>query len=128
MENLGELCNFQYTIILCEIFELCATHLNKILNSTLANTILTAPMAGVFIKTKVNVLPHFQPMQKQLNFVKKTFIGGFSGVNTRITFDSQMLLPKNQRDNLKLIYKFKTGRDCQNKRISIKTLKMYENN
>ena len=53
----------------------------------------------------------------------------FSGVNTRLAFDSQILLPKNQRDQLKLIFKINTASsDHKNKRISTKTLKINDNN
>ena len=34
---------------------------------------------------------------------------GFSGANTRIAFDQQILLPKNQRDHMKLIWKIKAA-------------------
>ena len=37
------------------------------------------------------------------------------------------MLPKNQKDDLKLIYKIKTSKGTENKRISTETLKMDEN-
>lgn len=40
-------------------------------------------------------------------FFERTLLGGFSSVNTRRAVDSQTLMPKNERDNLKLIYNFK---------------------
>lgn len=128
MENLGELCNYQYTVILCEIFELCTTHLNKIFKLNPRKYNSDSSYGRRVHQNKSKCIIALPTNAETVKLCEKTLIGGFSGVNTRITFDSQMLPPKNQRDNLKLIYKFKTGRDCQNKRISIKTLKMYENN
>ena len=60
---------------------------------------------------------------------ERTLTGGSSDVNLKFAFDSQLLLPKYQRDKMKLIYKIKTGDDTsQNKRISTKILKLDENN
>ena len=51
-------------------------------------------------------------------------MGGFSDVNLKLAFDSQVLLPKHQRHEMKLIYKIKTGDSTsQNNRISTKILK-----
>ena len=58
----------------------------------------------------------------------KTLVGDFSGVNTGLAFDLQILLPKKEKDDLKLIYKIKTSNGNKNKRISTKILKMDENN
>ena len=57
----------------------------------------------------------------------KTPIGGVSCVNTRLTFDSQILFPKD-KVNLKLMYKLKVNGTKENKRIVTKKLKMDENN
>ena len=60
---------------------------------------------------------------------EKTIIGGFSSVNSRLAFDSQILLLKNQRDQMKLIYKIKTAvGGYESKRISTKILEMDEKN
>ena len=51
-------------------------------------------------------------------------MGGFSDVNLKLAFNSQVLLPKHQRHEMKLIYKIKTGDSTsQNNRISTKILK-----
>ena len=49
-------------------------------------------------------------------------------INMRLVFDSQILLPKNQRGSLKLIYKIKTDTARKNKKNSIKISKMDEKN
>ena len=55
-------------------------------------------------------------------------IGGFSCVNTRLGFDSKLLLPKisdgKSKENLKIIYKIGN----EDKRVVSKILKMDENN
>ena len=73
---------------------------------------------------KVNAVLLCQQARK---LFKKTLIGGFSCVNTRLAFDSQILLPK-EKENLKLIYKFKINGKKQNKRFVTKNLKKDENN
>ena len=64
---------------------------------------------------------------------EKTLIGGFSGVNTRLTFDTKILFPnKNdldkKRDNLKIVYNLKIDNKQQKKRVVSKILKIDENN
>ena len=60
----------------------------------------------------------------------QTFIGGLNCVNTWLSFDSKILLPKNPRgqpkENLKLIYKLKNDMKniFENKRVVTKILKM----
>ena len=64
--------------------------------------------------------------QQARKLFEKTVIGGFSCINTRLTFDSQILLQKD-KGNLKLIYKFKINGKKQNKRNVTKILKKDEN-
>ena len=66
---------------------------------------------------------------EQVKLFERTLIGAFSRVNTRLAFDSQILLSKNKRDNFKLIYGIKTGAGIkEKKRVTTKILKMNENN
>ena len=58
--------------------------------------------------------------------MKKTLIGGFSCVNTRLAFDAQILL--NENKNGKVLYDLEINGKKQTKRISRKILKMDENN
>ena len=60
-------------------------------------------------------------------------IGGFSGLNTRLAFDTNILFPnKNdldkKRDNLKIVYNLKIDNKQQKKRVVSKILKIDENN
>ena len=63
-----------------------------------------------------------------LNFLKKTLIGGFSCVNTRLAFDLKILLPNNKKQDLKVMYGLKTDGKKQNKCVVSKILKMNKNN
>ena len=65
---------------------------------------------------------------EQVKRFERTLRGSFSCVNTRLAFDSQILLPKNETDNYKLIYDIKINNIDQKKRVTTKILKMDENN
>ena len=60
---------------------------------------------------------------KQVRVFEKTLIGGYSCVNTRMAFDTELFLK--DLDNEKVIFK---TRDGQLKRFSSKIIKMDENN
>ena len=60
---------------------------------------------------------------------ERVLISGFNCVNTRLAIDSQILLPKNERDDFKLIYNIKTSAGIkEKKRVATKILKMDKNN
>ena len=66
---------------------------------------------------------------EQVKLFERTLIGSLSCVNTRLAFDSKILLPKDGRDNFKLIYDIKTSTGMiEKKRVTTKILKMDENN
>ena len=58
----------------------------------------------------------------------KTLIGGFSCINTRLTFHPQILLPKDNVGKHKLIFDLKISNVNGKKRITTKTLNMDKNN
>ena len=57
---------------------------------------------------------------------KKTLIGGFSCVNTRLDFDTQILL--SNKENEIAIFDLEINGQRQIKRVSTKNLKIDENN
>ena len=71
---------------------------------------------------------------------EETVIGGFSCVNTRLAFDSQILLPNladkidlennlmNKNFNYKVVYNLKMNNEKTKKRVITKILKLDENN
>ena len=87
------------------------------------------------------------PTNNTIMDVEKTLTGGFTCVNTRLSFDTELLMPnlteadyKNmnidevfkayKRDDLKVIYKIKLDDEDSfyDRRIITKNLKIYENN
>ena len=77
---------------------------------------------------------------EHVEIFEETVIGGFSCVNTRIAFDSQILLPNlKTKDDLKnnsmnkdfkykIIYNLKMNNEKGKKRVITKILKLDENN
>ena len=65
---------------------------------------------------------------EHVELFEKTLIGGFSCVNTRFAFDLQILFPRNNKQNLKIMYNLKMDGIKQRKHIVSKIPKMGENN
>ena len=69
---------------------------------------------------------------EHVELFEKTVTGGFSSVNTRLSFDTSILLPKvsNNRDlNFKVVYDIKNNENIiESKRVITKILKLDENN
>ena len=119
MENLGELSklyNFQNTIILCEIFESRAKYLNKNFKFNPRKCNSASSFSGCVHQHKSKCFIALPIDAETVKLFEKTFIDGFSSVNTRFAFDSQILLPKTERDNSKLIYKNKTSNGNEKKK------------
>ena len=70
----------------------------------------------VSLETKASVWLLFQQKLNMLGFLKKILIVGFSCVNTRLALDSQILLPKDNIDNNKLIFDLKVNKANQKKK------------
>lgn len=71
--------------------------------------------SGCVYRDKSKCLSAFPTDAEQVKVFERKLIGGFSCVNTRLAFDSQILMPKNERNNLKLIYEIKTKNGKENK-------------
>ena len=126
LENLGELniiYNFQYTIVLCEIFESRATYLQKMFKFNPRKCNSVSSFNGCVHRDKSKYLIALPTDVEQVKLFEKTLIGGFSCVNTRLAFDSQILIPKYGRDNSKLIYEIKTNKGKEKKKSDNKNIK-----
>ena len=109
MENLGELnklYNFQDTIILCKIFESRANFLNKKFKYKPRKCNSASSFSRCVHRDKSTCCIAMPINSGIVKLFGKTLIGGFSCANTRLAFDSQILLP-NERTNLKLICNLK---------------------
>ena len=126
LENLDELniiYNFQYTIVLCEIFESRATYLQKMFKFNPRKCNSASSFNGCVHRDKSKCLIALPTDIEQVKLFEKTLIGGFSCVNTRLAFDSQILIPKYGRDNSKLIYEIKTNKGKEKKKSDNKNIK-----
>ena len=97
LENIGEvnkLYNFQDTVILCEIFEQRSAHLQKMFKFNPKKCNSASSFSGCVHKDKSKCLMALPTDTEQVKLFERTLIGGFSRVNTRLAFDSQILLPK----------------------------------
>ena len=96
LKNLGKLnkiYNFQDTIILCEIFEQRSSHLQKLFKFNPREWNSTSSFSGCVHRDKSKCLIALPTDAEQVRVFEKTLIGGFSCVNTRLAFDTQILLP-----------------------------------
>ena len=132
--DLNDIYNFQDTIILCKIFE---NRANQMMNRFLYSPRKCSSVSSLsccihrFLSKTVIVLP---TKAEIFELSEQTLIGGFSCVNTHLSFNSKILLPKDEENKtnqkFKLIYRIKNklANKFQNKKILTKILKMDGNN
>ena len=126
MKTLGDLnrvYNFQDTAILCKIFESRSALLQKLFkyNAKKCNSVSSFSGCVHRLKSKCKiVLPTDAEIVR--NFEKRV-MGGYSCINTRMAFDTNV--PLKDTKNEKLLFKTADG---QLKRFSSKIIKMDENN
>ena len=129
MSNLGELnqvYNFQDTIILCEIFEQRSDLLKQIFKYNPRKCNSASSFSGCVHRNKSKCCIALPTDAKYVGAFEKTLIGGFSCVNTRLAFDTNILL--SDPDKEKVLIELNIDGKKQNKRFSSKMLKMDKNN
>ena len=129
LENLGELnkiYNFQDTVILCEVFEQCSFHLQDFFKFNPRKCNSASSFSGCVHRDKSKCCITLPTNAEHVRVFEKTLIGGFSCVNTRLAFDTEILLNDDKKNN-KVIFDLHVD-SKQAKRISSKILKMDENN
>ena len=109
LSDLKDIYNFQDNIIFCDAFENRAVEMIKKTSYNPRKCTRGSSLSGCmhrFLSTAIILLPN---QAEIVDLFKKTLIGGFSCVNTRLAFNSIILLPKisqnEPKKNLKLIYK-----------------------
>ena len=110
LKNLGELnklYSFQDTIYLCEIFENCSFQLQKLFKYNPQKYNSAISCSGCVHRGRRKCLIALPTEAEHVWVFEKTLIRGFSCVNTRLAFDSQILLPKDNISNSKLIFNLK---------------------
>ena len=128
LKNLGELSkiyNFQDTIILCEIFEQHSQHLQKLFKYNHCKCNSRSSFSGCVHRDKSKCVIALPTNAEHVRVLEKTLIGGYSCVNTMLTFDTELFL---EDTNQKVLYDLYIDGKTQTKRISSKVLKMDENN
>ena len=98
LKNLGELnkiYNFQDTIILCEIFEQRSEHLQKLFKYNPRKCNTASSFSGCVHRDKSKCLIAPPTDAGHVRVFERTLIGGFSCANTRLAFDTQILLTEN---------------------------------
>ena len=97
-------------------------------------------MSGCIEKEMSNIILALPTKYDHVEIFEETVIGGFSCVNTRLAFDSQILLPNlvdkidlennpiNQNFNYKVVCNLKMNNEKTKKRAITKILKLDENN
>ena len=150
MQNLGDLndlCNMQDTILLCELIENRFQIMQEQFSFNPCKINSASTLSGCVQRDVSKVIIALPATYEHAEVFKKSLIGGFSCVNTRIGFDSEVLLPsfskqeyakmnidqsfkafKNQ--NYKLRYKIKLDSDnfYKDYRVISKIVKFDENN
>ena len=129
LKNVGELSkiyNFQDTIILCKIFEQRSEHLQKLFKYNPRKCNSASSYSGCVQRDKSKCLIALPTDAEHVRVLVKTLIGGFSCVNTRMAFDTQIFL--NDKRNEKVLFNLEIDRKNKTKRISTKILKIDENN
>ena len=129
LKDLGELnkiYNFQDTISACEIFEKWSEHLQKHFKYNPHNCNCASWFSGCAHRDKSKCLIALPRDAEHIRVFEKTLLGRFSCVNTRLAFDTQILLAENK--NKKVLFDLEIDGKKQAKIISTKILKMDENN
>ena len=121
--DMNRIYNLQDTLILCEIFEQRASLLEKLFKFNPRKCNSASSFSGNVHRniSKCNIVMLTDAEKIRVN--EKTLIGGYSCVNTRMTFNTQIFLKDS--NNEKVIFKTTDG---QLKRFSPKIIKMDENN
>ena len=141
MRNLGDLndlYNVQDVILLCEIIE---SRFQAMQGTYGFNPKKYNSMSGYIEREMSKIVLALRTKYEHIGIFEQTVIGGFSSVNTRLAFDSQILLPNsneqvdlknnpmNKNSNYKVVYNLKLeNKKAQKKRVITKILKLDENN
>ena len=147
LSDLNDLYNVQDVIILLEIIENRFQSMQdktgynpRIINSA-------SKLSGCIQREKSKCILALPINNTQMEIFEKTICGGFSSVNTRLSFDTEILMPNlsktdydkmnidesfkaYKRDDLKVVYSLKLDnqKNFSKKRIITKIVKLDENN
>ena len=121
--DMNRIYNFQDTLILFEIFEQRACLLEKLFKYNPRKCNSASSFSGYVQRNKSKCAIAMPTDAEIIRVSEKTLIGGYSCVNTRMAFDTEIFLKDSK--NEKVLFKTEEG---QVKRFSSKIIKMDENN
>ena len=140
MRNLGDLndlYNTQDVILLCEILESSFQVMQNTYGFNPRKCNSASTMSGCIEHEMYKVIITLPTKIKHVEIFEQTVIGGFSCINNRLAFDTQLLLPNfldskmtvKKDFNYKIAYNLKTADNQKpEKRVTTKILKLDENN
>ena len=117
--DMNKIYNIQDTLILCEIFEQRSILLQELFKFNPSKCNSASSFSGT--KSKRNIV--MPTDAKKIRAFEKTLIGGYSCMNTRMAFDTELFLK--DKKNERVVFKTEEGKV---KRFSSKIIKMDENN
>ena len=142
LSDLNDLYNAQDVIILLEIIENRFQQIQDMTdyNPRIINS--ASKLSGCIQREKSKCILALPTDNVQMEIFEKTVCGGYSSVNTRLSFDTELLMPNCsksdydvnpnlfKRDDLKLGYMLKldNSSDYERKRVITKIVKLDENN
>ena len=135
--DLNDLCNTQDVILLCEILESRFQAMQNTYGFNPRKCKSGSTMSSCNEREMLNVIITLPTKIKHVEMFEQTVIGGFSCVNNRLAFDTQLLLPNlvdsgmtvKKDFNDKIAYNLKTADNQKaKKRVITKILKLDENN
>ena len=122
MRNIGDLCNTQDVILLCEILESRFQVMQNTYGFNPRKRNSASTMSGCIAHEMSKVINTLPTKIKHVEIFEQTVISGFSCVNNRLAFNTQLLLP-NFADsemtvkkvfNYKIAYNLKTADNQKN--------------
>ena len=123
LEDWNRIYNFQDTAILCEIFESRSALLQKLFKYNAEKCNSASSFSGCVHRLKSKCKIVLPTDAENVRIFEKIVMGGYSCINTRMAFDTDLLLKDVK--NEKVLFKTVDG---QLKRFSSKIIKMDENN
>ena len=143
MRNLGDLndlCKAQDVILLTEIIESRFQAMQNTYNFNPRRCNSASSMSSCIEREMSKIILALPTKVEHAEIFEQTVIGGYSSVNTRLAFDSQILLPNldfkddlehnpmNKNFNYKIVYNLRMNDQKLKKRVITKILKLDENN
>ena len=131
MRHLGDLNNLhnaQDVILLSELIENRFQLMQDKYGFNPRKCNSASALSGYIEREMSKVIIALPTNPEHVEIFAKTVTGGFSSVNTRLAFDSQIFLPKKADGKRDLNYKLKYNINGENQRVITKILKLDENN